>query len=144
MSNSDGAAGSTQRMHIGEVAERTSLSLRTIRYYEEVGLLPVAERTEGGFRLYNDDTIARLLLIKQMKPLDFTLEEMGAVLRACDQLADPAAEVEDCAAAQDVLLAFAERVRGKIDALRSRITEARAFAEMLDERGAQRPHDVLD
>ena len=38
-------------MHIGEVAERTGLSLRTIRHYDEVGLLPALGRTDGGFRL---------------------------------------------------------------------------------------------
>ena len=40
------------RMQIGDVAERTGLSLRTIRYYEEIGLLPAASRSAGGFRLY--------------------------------------------------------------------------------------------
>lgn len=135
MPDSDGPADSVQRMHIGEVADRTSLSLRTIRHYEEVGLLPVADRTEGGFRLYGDDAIARLLLIKQMKPLGFTLEEMGELLRAFDQLADTAVTAKDRAAAQEALRAFAVRVRDKIDVLRSRVDDARVFADMLEDRG---------
>ena len=46
-----------QHAQIGEVAERTGLSLRTIRYYEEVGLLSPSGRTAGGFRLYADSDV---------------------------------------------------------------------------------------
>lgn len=56
---------------IGEVAERTGLSLRTIRYYEEVGLITPSARSQGGFRLYTEEDIARLGVVKAMKPLDF-------------------------------------------------------------------------
>lgn len=69
--------GST--MHIGELAERTGLSLRTIRHYDAVGLLPATSRTEGGFRVYTEDDAERLMLIKQMKPLGFSLEEMAEI-----------------------------------------------------------------
>ncbi len=61
------------RMQIGEVAERTGLSLRTIRYYGEVGLVVPSARSKGGFRLYTESDVARLLLIKQMKPLGVQL-----------------------------------------------------------------------
>lgn len=67
-------------MHIGELAERTDLSLRTIRHYDEVGLLPASARTDGGFRVYTEDDVERLLVIKQMKPLGFTLDEMSEIL----------------------------------------------------------------
>lgn len=70
--------GST--MHIGELAERTGLSLRTIRHYDDVGLLPATARTDGGFRVYSEADAARLMLIKQMKPLGFSLEEMAEIL----------------------------------------------------------------
>jgi DNA-binding transcriptional MerR regulator len=71
---------------IGEVAERTGLSLRTIRYYEEVGLVTPSSRTTGGFRLYSELEVSRLLLIKRMKPLDFSLEDMREVLGILDDL----------------------------------------------------------
>jgi DNA-binding transcriptional MerR regulator len=71
--------GSTT-MHIGELAERTGLSLRTIRHYDEVGLLPATARTDGGFRVYSEDDFERLMVIKQMKPLGFSLEEMAEIL----------------------------------------------------------------
>ena len=70
--------GST--MHIGDLAQRTGLSLRTIRHYDDVGLLPATARTDGGFRVYSEDDFERLMVIKQMKPLGFTLEEMAEIL----------------------------------------------------------------
>lgn len=68
-------------MHIGEVAERTGLSLRTIRHYDEVKLLPPSGRTEGGFRLYTEDDVERLVHIRRIAPLGFTLEETTDILR---------------------------------------------------------------
>lgn len=72
--------GSTSTMHIGELAERTGLSLRTIRHYDDVGLLPATARTEGGFRVFSENDVERLMVIKQMKPLGFSLEEMAEIL----------------------------------------------------------------
>ncbi len=74
-------------LHIGEVAERVGLSLRTVRYYEEQGLFAPAGRTDGGFRLYTEAEVDRLLLIKQMKPLGFTVQQMRELLAAHDALA---------------------------------------------------------
>ena len=77
-------------MHIGEVAARTDLSLRSLRHWEEVGLLTPSGRTDGGFRLYTEDDVQDVLFIRRMKPLGFTLDEMGdvmadlAVLRSAD------------------------------------------------------------
>jgi MerR family copper efflux transcriptional regulator len=78
-------------MHIGELAEKTGLSLRTIRHYDEVGLLKPTGRTDGGFRLYTLDDLTRLMLIRRMKPLGFSLEEMTDLLRIIDTLGDGAA-----------------------------------------------------
>lgn len=71
---------SARTMHIGELAERTGLSLRTIRHYDDVGLLPATARTDGGFRVFSEDDFERLMVIKQMKPLGFSLEEMAEIL----------------------------------------------------------------
>ena len=79
-----GAIGSTVTMHIGELAEKTGLSLRTIRHYDEVGLLKASARTEGGFRLYTQEDFSRLMLIRRMKPLGFTLDEMTSLLAVID------------------------------------------------------------
>jgi DNA-binding transcriptional MerR regulator len=77
-------------MHIGELAERTGLSLRTIRHYDDVGLLPATARTDGGFRVYSEDDFERLMVIKQMKPLGFSLEEMAEILAMLASLAEAA------------------------------------------------------
>lgn len=68
-------------MHIGEVAERTGLSLRTLRHYDEVGLLPPSGRTEGGFRLYTEPDVERLHHIRRITPLGFSLDETLDILR---------------------------------------------------------------
>ena len=83
-----------KHMQIGEVATRTELSLRTIRYYEEVGLVSPSARTTGGFRLYSESDVQRLELVKRMKPLDFSLEDMGALLHVVDEL-DAGADTEE-------------------------------------------------
>ncbi|MFJ7287782.1 MerR family transcriptional regulator [Curtobacterium sp. NPDC098951] len=80
----DDAAPTT--MHIGDLAERTGLSHRTIRHYDEVGLLRPSGRSEGGFRLYTDTDLARLLVIRRMKPLGFSLEQMAELLAVVDAL----------------------------------------------------------
>lgn len=74
----------TAMMHIGELAERTELSLRTLRHYDEIGLVEPSGRSEGGFRLYTEDDYERLMLIRRMKPLGYSLEQMGDLLRALD------------------------------------------------------------
>jgi len=68
-------------MHIGEVASRTELSLRTLRHYDEIGLLRPSGRTDGGFRLYTEADVEKILVIRSMKPLGFTLDEMSTAMR---------------------------------------------------------------
>ena len=78
-------------MHIGEVAARTELSLRSLRHWDEVGLLRPSGRTEGGFRLYTEADVEKILVIRRMKPLGFTLDQMSAAMRDIESLRDPAA-----------------------------------------------------
>src|SRR5918998_1387515 len=87
------ATTSDRLLQIGEVAERTGLSLRTIRYYEEMELVVPETRTDGGFRLYTTDHLQRLALIRRMKPLGFTLQEMRELLDARDRLSDAPGDV---------------------------------------------------
>ena len=64
-----GRGGEGRLLQIGEVAERVGLSLRSVRYYEEIGLVEPSDRTEGGFRLYSEEDVRRLLLVKRIKSL---------------------------------------------------------------------------
>ncbi|WP_372492645.1 MULTISPECIES: MerR family transcriptional regulator [Microbacterium] len=77
-----------ETMRIGEVADQTSLSFRTLRHYEDVGLVTPTGRTDGGFRLYTPKDVGRLMIVRRMKPLGYTLDEMRAVLDVVDALAD--------------------------------------------------------
>ena len=77
---------SDEQMQIGEVADSVGLSLRTIRHYEEVGVVVPSGRSAGGFRLYNAAEVDRLRLVKRMKPLNFSLEEIRDVLGLLDTL----------------------------------------------------------
>ena len=61
---------------IGEVAARVGLTERTIRYYEELGLLDSVRRLDGGVRVYTDDDVRRLKYIGKLKMLGLTLQEM--------------------------------------------------------------------
>ena len=64
------------RYRIGELAGRVGLTERTIRYYEELGLLESVKRLEGGVRVYTDEDVRRLKYIGKLKTLGLTLQEM--------------------------------------------------------------------
>ncbi|MEU4571297.1 MerR family transcriptional regulator [Nonomuraea sp. ATR24] len=113
-------------VQIGEVAERLGLSLRTIRHYEEVGLV-VPERTPGGFRLYSETDIGRLALVKRMKPLGFSLDEMRDLLEITDRLA--AGDDDPSLVAR--LQMFERAVAVRADKLRDQLAMAREFGEQL-------------
>ncbi len=127
-----------ERMHqIGEVADVVGLSLRTIRHYEEVGLVPPSGRTTGGFRLYTDADIERLRLVKHMKPLEFSLDELRQILDARDGLeagVDPAEEAD----LTDRLAAFADAADERCVKLRLQLDHAEAMAAMLNRLGRRR------
>jgi MerR family copper efflux transcriptional regulator len=86
------AEATSAAMRIGEVAARTGLSLRSLRHWEEVGLLRPKGRSEGGYRLYTEGDVERIMVIRRMKPLGFTLEEMSAVMRDIETLSRPSSE----------------------------------------------------
>jgi MerR family copper efflux transcriptional regulator len=118
-----------QRMHIGEIADRTGLSLRTIRHYDDVGILPADSRTEGGFRLYTDDDVERLLLIRRMKPLGFTLEEMQELLRVTDAL-----DAEGDPARREMLRTSLDSFRSSAIERREKLAQTLARADEFIER----------
>jgi len=125
-------------MQIGEVAEQTGLSLRTIRYYEEVGLVRPSARSAGGFRLYDESDVARLKLIRRMKPLDFTLEEMRDVLDVLAQLESDELGGSDRSAMLERLTMYREAADARVAALREQLGVAEEFAG--DLRRAVRRH----
>ena len=81
------AEAATARFQIGEVADRTGVTQRTLRFYEEKGLLRPPERMDGGFRLYSENDVTRIGYIKQLQDLlGFTLSEIKDMVEAEDLL----------------------------------------------------------
>ncbi len=114
-------------MRIGEVAERTGLSLRTIRYYEEVGLVVPSARSQGGFRLYTEPDVERLNMIKRMKPLGFQLDQMRELL----EILDDREHGELTEQRRDRLEEFHTSVRERCTSLRAELRTAEDFADTL-------------
>ena len=79
---------SVQLLKIGEFARQAGVSLRTLRYYEELGLIAPTARTRGGFRYYREADLSRLRLIREMQELGLTLDHIGDLLVAPDPEAD--------------------------------------------------------
>ncbi|MBK5268003.1 MAG: heavy metal-responsive transcriptional regulator [Acidimicrobiia bacterium] len=72
-------------MRIGELSQRAAVPTKTIRYYEDIGLLPEPERSENGYREYDDDAIARLRFIRDAQASGLTLTEIGSIVDLRDQ-----------------------------------------------------------
>lgn len=127
-------AGDTEpadRVQIGVVAERLGLSVRTLHYWEEVGLVTPSARSAGGFRLYTPEDISRLTIIRRMKPLDFSLEEMRELLEAFESLHTPGADPDAVAAAESVIAACRERVADRRRELQRLLVWAAEFDDLL-------------
>ncbi|CAN5422473.1 MerR family transcriptional regulator [soil metagenome] len=118
------ATGET--FQIGEVAEAVGLSIRTIRHYDEMGVVEPSGRTAGGFRLYTDADVDRLRLVKHLKPLQFSLEEIHELLDIVDER--DGATGDDHARSR--LEWFVETGEAQCDALRRQLS---ASEHMVDE-----------
>ena len=80
-------------MRIGEVAEVSGMTTKTLRFYEDRGLLPIADRTSNGYREYGQDTVSRLDFIRRSRISGLTLAQIGDILRVRDAGAAPCAHV---------------------------------------------------
>lgn len=119
-------------MHqIGEVADAVGLSLRTIRYYEEAELVLPSGRSTGGFRLYTDSDIDRLRLVRQIKPLDLTIDEIRELLTVRDRLADPSTPKRDRAPLLERLSMFAELAEERCQRLSEQLDAAEQLSATL-------------
>jgi len=73
-------------IQIGELSQASSLSIKTIRYYEDISLIHARKRSRGGFRLFEKETtLIRLQFIKQAQSLGMSLEEIGEFLKVRDR-----------------------------------------------------------
>ena len=119
---------------ISQVREKTGVSARTLRYYEELGLLPGVRRRAGGRRVYGSDELERLRFIQRLKALGLTLAEVKqlnavyaiggstlALLEKLDELlgrhqGELDARIGELMALRDEIAKYREHVRSRIDA----------------------------
>lgn len=112
-----------RRWRIGELAEATGLTVRTLHHYEQIGLLSPADRSEGGHRLYDEHDVRRLYRIRALRELGLSLEEIGRTLES------------DGAGLHDVLgahLAQVDAELARLGRLRVRLERAREHTDGLD------------
>ncbi|MFD7963094.1 MerR family transcriptional regulator [Streptomyces zaomyceticus] len=119
-------------LQIGEVAARTELPLRTIRQYEDNGLVVPSAASPGGFPLYTDADVSRLMVVRRMKPLGFTLDETRELLTAMDRLAAERAGT-DTELDPDERAGLLARVRRYEQAAAERVAELRAQLSRAEE-----------
>ena len=100
-------------LRIGELARRTGTNAPTVRYYEQIGLLPPASRRDGGQRSYGEEDVRRLTFIRRCRDFGFSIEQVRAL----------AALVQDrersCLEARDLAQSHLEAVRAKLDELKA-------------------------
>jgi MerR family transcriptional regulator, repressor of the yfmOP operon len=110
------------RYQIGEVADRTGVTQRTLRFYEEKGLLTPADRMEGGFRLYSEADVERIRLIKQLQQLlGFSLAEIKEMVEAEETRASLRAQRERAAGAKEDPAVVKPRAEQTLRALRTQL-----------------------
>jgi len=110
----------------GDMARLSSNTLRTVRFYEEAGLLKPIQRTDGGHRLFPPSELRKLQLVSDLRAAGFSLEEIGDMLDAKQRATTPDS------AARDVL----GRLEQQIDSMRSRLSLLQRLLVELD--GARR------
>jgi MerR family mercuric resistance operon transcriptional regulator len=99
-------------MKIGQLSEKTDCKIETIRYYERIGLLPEPSRSEGGYRIYNEDHLKCLAFIRRSRELGFTIEEIRVLLNLVD------GGNCTCADVKTITMEHVESIRQKITDLK--------------------------
>lgn len=131
----------TRLLKIQEVAADLGLTTRAIRYYEEIGLLEPAGRSEGAYRLYDADDIDRLRFIKGLRDdAGFSLAEVASMLEdeaARTRNRDRFRSTSDAAERRAILADAMERVDGQIARLRAK---AERLAAMIADAESRRAH----
>lgn len=110
-------------LKIGEVASRSGLTVKTIRYYCDQGLIRPSGRSEGGYRLFGADVFAELALIRTLKGMEIPLQDVQGILES------RRSGVCTCTALQSRIRAKAGEIGQKIEALHSLQTELLTMLE---------------
>lgn len=122
-------------MRIGELAAASGITAKTIRFYEQEGLMPEPERTPGGYRDYRPDHITRLQFIRRAQAAGLSLAEARQVLDIVDRGEAPCSHVES------VLSSRLDQVRAQIAELVTLETHLAALLETAHRGPAPAEHD---
>lgn len=128
-------------LQIGQVAARTELSIVTLRHYDEVGLVTPSARSAGGFRLYTEADVDRLLVIRRMKPLGFSLAEMTALLDSLQILNSDGATQKQRSTAARCLQECRDKAEESAAKLRTHLSYAEELTTLLSARTADAAGD---
>jgi len=140
MSTTDDIASTGRRLRIGEVAERLGITARTIRYYEEIGLLPAAsDRPGGSHRQYGEADVERLAEMLRLKNLlGLSLDELSGLVEAEEArrlLRERWHRTEDPGERHEILVAAIGHVERQLALVRARRTDIdKLEAELADKR----------
>ena len=115
-------------LKIGEVCDRVGLSLRTVRYYEEVGLFAPTGRSPGGFRLYSEADVQRLRTLKGMKPFGLSLSEIRELMALLDLAQEDGADPGDAPAR---LRGYTARAEDRVRQLEAHMAEVQRLRERI-------------
>ncbi len=110
------------RRGIGNLSKQTGCNIETIRYYERIGLMPPAPRSDGGHRVYGEGQAKRLGFIRRTRQLGFTLDEVRTLLRLVD------GSRYTCAQVKRITVHHLDDIRRKIEDLRKIERALRAMA----------------
>lgn len=121
-------------MQIKELAKRTNLTAKTIRYYETIGLLPPPRRLPNGYRDYSEADVDRAKFVAAARGLDFSLDDIGEILDLRDRREAP------CRVVLDLLQQRADEISQRIADLQQLETELRELHRL----GLTFPTDDVD
>ena len=116
-------------MRIGQLAERAGMTAKTLRFYEQAGLLPAPHRTPSGYRDYEEAALHRLRFIKAAQAAGLALAEITDVIAAREHTGPPCRHV---AALLDEHAVDLDRRVAELTALRDEVQRLRDRAKMLD------------
>jgi DNA-binding transcriptional MerR regulator len=121
---------------VSALADRVGLSADTVRYYERVGLLPEPARSAAGYRLYDQDAVGRLRLIKGAQRAGLRLREIGELLQVADQGQCP------CGHTETLLRRRLAEVSAELDRLRALEVELTRLLERQPDPACPEPQPV--
>jgi MerR family transcriptional regulator, copper efflux regulator len=120
-------------MRIGEVATRSGLTVKTIRFYCDEGLIHPISRSQGGYRLFGDEVFAELALIRTLKTMDIPLEDVSRILES------RRSGLCTCASLQATIRSKADAIEQKINGLRHLHQELNALLSGWEDCGGRKP-----